>query len=58
MEFKLGQKWDTRMGKRFIIKEIREDDEYPLMCISMDTGKKYFLTRMVLKLQVILLIMI
>jgi len=30
------------MGKRFIIKEIREDDEYPLVCISMDTGKKHF----------------
>lgn len=42
IEFKVGQKWNTRMGKRFIIKEIREDDEYPLVCISMDSGKKYF----------------
>ncbi|WP_295005890.1 hypothetical protein [Sulfurimonas sp.] len=42
IEFKVGQRWDTRMGKRFIIKEIRENDEYPLVCISMDTGKKYF----------------
>ena len=41
-EFKVGQRWKTRMGKRFIIKEIREDDEYPLVCISMDSGKKYF----------------
>ena len=42
IEFKVGQKWDTRMGKRFIIKEIREDEEYPIVCISMDSGKKYF----------------
>ena len=41
-EFKAGQRWKTRMGKRFIIKEIREDEEYPLVCISMDTGKKHF----------------
>lgn len=27
IEFKVGQKWDTRMGKRFIIKEIREDED-------------------------------
>ncbi len=42
IEFKAGQRWKTRMGKRFIIKEIREDEEYPLVCISMDTGKKHF----------------
>ncbi len=42
LEFKVGQRWETRMGKRFIIKEIREDEEYPLVCISMDTGKKHF----------------
>ncbi len=42
IEFKVAQKWMTRMGKRFIIKEIREDEEYPLVCISMDTGKKHF----------------
>lgn len=30
------------MGKRFIIKEIREDEEYPLVCISMESGKKHF----------------
>ena len=41
-EFKVGQRWKTRMGKRFIIKEIREVDEYPLVCISMDSGKKHF----------------
>ena len=42
IEFKAGQRWKTRMGKRFIIKEIREEDEYPLVCISMDSGKKHF----------------
>ena len=42
IEFKVGQRWKTRMGKTFIIKEIREEDEYPLVCISMDTGKKHF----------------
>ena len=41
MEFKLGQKWKTRMGHLFIIKEIRKE-EYALVCISMDTGKKHF----------------
>lgn len=41
-EFKVGQRWRTQMGKRFIIKEIRIDDEYPLVCISMDSGKKHF----------------
>ena len=30
------------MGHRFIIKEIREEDEYPLVCISMESGKKHF----------------
>ena len=42
IEFKAGERWKTRMGKTFIIKEIREDDEYPLVCISMDSGKKHF----------------
>ena len=42
IEFKAGQRWKTRMGKRFIIKEVREDEEYALVCISMDTGKKHF----------------
>ena len=42
IEFKVAQKWKTRMGKTFIIKEIREDEEYALVCISMDTGKKSF----------------
>lgn len=40
--FRVGQRWKTQMGKTFIIKEIREEDEYPLVCISMDTGKKHF----------------
>lgn len=40
--FEVGQKWKTQMGKIFIIKEIREDEEYPFVCISMDTGKKHF----------------
>ena len=42
IEFMVGQRWKTQMGKNFIIKEIREDDEYPLVCISLDSGKKYF----------------
>jgi len=42
LEFKVGQRWKTRMGKRFIIKEICDDEKYPLVCISMDTGKKHF----------------
>ncbi len=42
LEFKAGQRWKTRMGKHFIIKEIREDEEYPLVCISMESGKKHF----------------
>jgi hypothetical protein len=40
--FKVGQRWKTSMGKRFIVKEIRENEEYALVCISMDTGKKHF----------------
>ena len=40
--FDVGQKWKTQMGKIFIIKEIRMEDEYPLVCISMDSGKKHF----------------
>jgi len=40
--FEVGQRWKTQMGKIFIIKEIRQEDEYPLVCISMDTGKKHF----------------
>ena len=40
--FQVGQKWKTRMGHTFIIKEIKEGEEYPLVCISMDTGKKHF----------------
>lgn len=42
IEFKVGQKWDTHTGKRFIIKEIRQEQEYPLVCISMDSGRKHF----------------
>ena len=42
IEFKVGQRWKTRMGKTYIIKEISEEDEYPLVCISMDTGRKHF----------------
>lgn len=42
IEFKVAQRWKSSMGKRFIIKEIREEEEYPLVCISMDTGKKHF----------------
>ena len=40
--FEVGQKWKTHMGQCFIIKEIRPHSEYPLVCISMDTGKKHF----------------
>lgn len=42
LEFKVGQRWQTRMGQKFIIKEIRQNCEYPLVCISMDSGKKHF----------------
>ena len=42
IEFKVGQKWNTRMGNTFIIKEIKEGEDYPLVCISMDNGKKTF----------------
>ena len=42
IEFKVGQRWKTRTGKTYIVKEIREDEEYALMCISMDTGRKHF----------------
>ena len=42
LEFKVGERYKTRLGQRFILKEIREDEEYPLVCISMDNGKKYF----------------
>lgn len=42
IEFKVGQRWKTNMGKTFIVKEIREDEEYALICISLDTGKKHF----------------
>ena len=42
IEFKVGQKWKTRMGKTFILKEIRVEEEYSLVCISMDTGRKHF----------------
>ena len=41
-EFKVGQRWKTQMGKIFIVKEIRPEDEYALVCISLDTGKKHF----------------
>jgi hypothetical protein len=40
--FKVGQRWKTRTGQRFIIKEIRDHEEFPLVCISMESGKKYF----------------
>jgi hypothetical protein len=40
--FKVGQRWKTRTGQRFIIKEIHDDDDYPLVCISMESGKKHF----------------
>ncbi|CAI6148758.1 MAG: hypothetical protein SPLUMA2_SPLUMAMAG2_01560 [uncultured Sulfurimonas sp.] len=30
------------MGNIFIIKDIREDDDYPLVCVNMDTGRKCF----------------
>ena len=42
IEFKSGQSWKTRLGKRFIIKEVREDEEYAQLCNSMETGKKQF----------------
>lgn len=42
IEFKVGQRWKTRTGKTYIVKEIREDEEYALMCISLDTGRKHF----------------
>lgn len=42
LEFRVGERYKTRLGHRFILKEIREDEEYPLVCISMDNGKKYF----------------
>ena len=42
IEFKVGQKWKTRMGNTFLIKDIKEGEEYPIVCISMDNGKKYF----------------
>lgn len=40
VDFKVGQRWKSRMGHRFIIKEIHEEDEYALVCISLDSGKK------------------
>lgn len=42
IEFQAGQIWKTRTGNFFLIKEIKESDEYPLVCISMDTGRKHF----------------
>jgi len=42
IEFKVGQRWKSSMGNTFIIKEIREGEEYPLVCVNMDTGRKYF----------------
>ncbi len=30
------------MGEVFVIKEIRLGEEYPLVCISMKSGKKYY----------------
>ena len=42
VEFKVGQRWKTQMGKIFIIKEIRPEDKYALVCISLDSGKKHF----------------
>lgn len=41
IEFQVGQRWKTRMGHKYIVKEIREE-EYALVCISLDTGKKHF----------------
>jgi len=40
--FKVGQRWKTQMGHLFIIKEIRLGEEYPLVCISMSSGRKHF----------------
>jgi len=40
--FKVGQRWRTQMGQMYIIKEIRIGAEYPLVCISMNSGKKHF----------------
>jgi len=40
--FKVGQRWKTQMNRIFIIKEICEEEEYPLSCISMDSGRKCF----------------
>lgn len=40
--FKVGQRWRTQMGEVFVIKEIRMGEEYPLVCISMKSGKKYY----------------
>lgn len=42
IEFKVGQRWKSSMGNIFIIKDIREDDDYPLVCVNMDTGRKCF----------------
>ena len=42
IEFKVGQRWKTHTGKIFIIKEVRPEDEYSLICISLDSGKKHF----------------
>ena len=41
IDFQVGQRWKTQMGQTYIIKEIR-DEEYALVCISLDTGKKHF----------------
>lgn len=40
--FKVAQKWETQLGQRFLIKEIRHGETYPIVCISLDTGKKHF----------------
>lgn len=42
IEFKVGQRWKTSTGRLFIIKEIKPEEEYPLVCVSLDTGRKYF----------------
>ena len=42
IEFKAGERWKTHMGHRFIIKEIRDDEEYPVVAVSLDTGRKHF----------------
>ena len=42
IEYKVGQRWKTLTGQMFIIKEIRRGEEYPLVCISMSSGKKHF----------------